>query len=242
MSAENTTTPWTVENENVYSFEDRLYIAFRAAGFDNLIRFGDFVDVRRAYEVLTPLVAKGAELMHLSDDEWKDRLPEFVAGLCDAANGFLSVACSKAALVELTEFCMTNQGRNRELPRKDWILQGFDQAVGLGLLEEWDNGWRRRATPAGTIQGVTLIRVALLLESDFEKAKQLRKKWQNKKSPSLPDPIGWNLEHSQETIYEPSAIAEFLEMIGEPMKNGKSSFVRTLHGCCVSGTKEKQGK
>jgi hypothetical protein len=94
---------------------------------------------------------------------------------------------------------------------------------------------------AYVIKGITLMRVALLLcENDEELARTMRKKWQNKKAPPLPEPIGW--KDGREPLYEPSALTDFLEKFGEPLKGCKATFIKTLRNCMVLGTKEKQSK
>lgn len=111
----------------------------------------------------------------------------------------------------------------------------------LELLE--DQGNQTEETPESSnqtkrVEGVTLIRAAMLLnDNDGELAAITKKRWRNKKQPSLPKPIARNLQDSQEDLFEPSSLCEFIEAVGDPIPNGKPSFLKALSKCKIPGSR-----
>jgi hypothetical protein len=94
-------------------------------------------------------------------------------------------------------------------------------------------------------RGVTLTRAALMLNDDEDKpAKLAKKRWQNITLPTrLPDPIGTSLRKSQEYIYEPSALCNFLLNIGDIDGKRKSEILRDMRKRQVLGrSKSKRAK
>lgn len=86
------------------------------------------------------------------------------------------------------------------------------------------------------VQGITLTRAALLVSDDDDSAaRAAKKRWRNKKSIRLPKAIGKSLEHSQEDIYEPSALADFVEKVDGAKPKGKPALATALRNRQVRG-------
>jgi hypothetical protein len=104
------------------------------------------------------------------------------------------------------------------------------------VLKKAVEQWTKKPAVKEQIHGVTLTRIALMLNDDDEGAvKKAKKRRHNKKQPSLPDPLGINLQDRQEHLYEPSALCDFLEKIGDITSEEKSRLLKGLRRSEIPG-------
>ena len=83
--------------------------------------------------------------------------------------------------------------------------------------------------PTSSKKGVSLLDAASLLnDGDTNLARETVARWQKQRKVKLPASIGNCPKHSQRKLYEPSALSDFLEKIGDLESSRKKGVLRDL--------------
>lgn len=185
-----------------------------------------FLEVMSREEFKTCLTEIKSTLSHPAHKPLDD-LERFSRGVLkpgghprDFLNAIQEVIRTVHRAISVSPSPLQREEKRKESPGRD---KGRGKLMGPRKREKA----RLRTGTKNRVRGISLREAAKVINEDHENdAPKFKKKWLNKKKPKLPPSIGKSLEHSQTDLYEPSALLDFLEKIGDARPADKPKLLK----------------